>query len=228
MAESACLESTCAGNGTVGSNPTLSAIRSRAVVLKMEPSSQRMLSAEGGIRTGVLKGVFPLHGVTGAKRRREGAWPPSGSGAGCRAATSNSHPLRHKVRSRRIDNGAIASPKGCRGGGIRTGENMPKFMLAYCGGNEPGSQEEGMAQMEKWKAWIKGLGESIVNPGTPLPVSKIVTSSRVEDDHDPNSMKGFAVVKAQSMEAAVQIAQSDPFLESGGTIRVSQMMEMNE
>ena len=31
------------------------------------------------MRTGVLKGVRPLHGVTGATRRREGAWPPSGS-----------------------------------------------------------------------------------------------------------------------------------------------------
>ena len=101
-------------------------------------------------------------------------------------------------------------------------------MLAYCGGKEPTSQEEGMAQMEKWKAWVKGLGETIVNPGTPLPVSKIVTSSGVEDDHEPNSMKGFAVVRAESMVAAIEIAQSDPFLEHGGTIRVSQMMEMNE
>ena len=103
---------------------------------------------------------------------------------------------------------------------------MPNFMLAYYGGNEPGSQEEGMAQMEKWKAWIEGLGESIVNPGTPLPVSKIVTSSRVEDDTDPNAMKGFAVVQADSMTAAVEMAQSDPFLANGGTIRVSRMMEM--
>ncbi len=82
--------------------------------------------------------------------------------------------------------------------------------------------------MEKWGAWVKGLGDTIVNPGTPLPVSKIVTSGRVEDDTDPNSMKGFAVVKADSMAAALAIAQSDPFLESAGTIRVSQMMEMTE
>ena len=29
----------------------------------------------GGIRMGVLKGVWPLHGVTGATRRHEGAGP---------------------------------------------------------------------------------------------------------------------------------------------------------
>ena len=103
---------------------------------------------------------------------------------------------------------------------------MANFMIAYYGGNQPSSKEDGMAQMEKWKAWVKGLGETIVNPGTPLPVSKIVTSSSVEDDSDPNSMKGFAVVKANSIEAAIEISKSDPFLEIDGTIRVSEMMEM--
>ena len=103
---------------------------------------------------------------------------------------------------------------------------MANFMIAYYGGNQPSSEEEGMAQMGKWKAWIEGLGDKVINPGTPLPVSKIVTSHRVEDDNDPDAMKGFAVVKADSIDAAVEIAQSDPFLENGGTIRVSEMMEM--
>ena len=104
---------------------------------------------------------------------------------------------------------------------------MGKFMIAYYGGNQPSSQEEGMAQMGKWKAWVEGLGEKVVNPGTPLPVSRIVTSNSVKDDDDPNAMKGFAVVQAESIETAVEIAQSDPFLENGGTIRVSEMLEMS-
>ncbi len=103
---------------------------------------------------------------------------------------------------------------------------MPNFMIAYYGGNKPSSKEEGMAQMERWKAWIEGLGETVINPGTPLPVSKIVTSSSVQDDNDPNSMNGFAVIKAESTDAAVEIAKSDPFLDMDGKIRVSQMMEM--
>ena len=41
-------------------------------------------------------------------------------------------------------------------------------MIAYYGGNQPSSKEEGMAQMGKWKAWVEGLGDKIVNPGTPL------------------------------------------------------------
>jgi len=103
---------------------------------------------------------------------------------------------------------------------------MPNFMIAYYGGNKPGSKEEGMAQMEKWKGWIEGLGETVINPGTPLPVSRVVTSNSVKDDNDPNSMNGFAVIKAESIDAAVEIAKSDPFLDTDGKIRVSQMMEM--
>jgi hypothetical protein len=103
---------------------------------------------------------------------------------------------------------------------------MAYFMIAYHGGNQPNSEEEGMAQMEKWKAWIGNLGEAVVNPGTPLPDSKIVTSNSVEDDNDPNSMNGFAVVIAENIEAAIEMAKSDPFLENGGTIRVSEMKQM--
>ena len=46
---------------------------------RVEPRFPLMAVEGDGIRTGVLKGVCPLHGVTGATRRREGAWPPSGS-----------------------------------------------------------------------------------------------------------------------------------------------------
>lgn len=84
---------------------------------------------------------------------------------------------------------------------------MENFMIAYYGGNQPSSKEEGMAQMNKWKAWVDGLGETIVNPVTPLMSTKIVTSSSVVDDNDPNSMKGFAVVKTESIEAAIEIAK---------------------
>lgn len=103
---------------------------------------------------------------------------------------------------------------------------MSNYMIAYYGGNQPSSKEEGMAQMGKWKTWIESLGDKVVNPGTPLPVSKIVTASGVEEDTTPNAMNGFAVVKAENIEAAIEIAKSDPFLQNGGTIRVSEMMEI--
>jgi len=103
---------------------------------------------------------------------------------------------------------------------------MSNYIVAYYGGTQPSSKEEGMAQMEKWKAWVQGLGEAMVNPGTPMMETTIVTSSDVQAEQDPNAMKGFSIIQAPSIEDAVAIAQSDPFLDQGGTIRVSKLMEM--
>ncbi len=44
-------------------------------------------------------------------------------------------------------------------------------------------------------------------------------------DDDPNAMKRFAVFQAESMEAAIEIAQC-AVPENGRTIRVAQIMEM--
>lgn len=103
---------------------------------------------------------------------------------------------------------------------------MGKYIIAYYGGGQPSSKEEGMAQMGKWKEWIGGLGDAVVNPGTPLKDTKIITSSSAENETNPDAMKGFAVVKAENIEAAMEIAKTDPFLDMNGTIRVSEMMEM--
>ena len=51
----------------------------KVIPLSVELPYQIIAVYAGGMRTGVLKGVRPLHGVTEATRRREGAWPPSGS-----------------------------------------------------------------------------------------------------------------------------------------------------
>lgn len=103
---------------------------------------------------------------------------------------------------------------------------MTNYMIAYFGGNQPASKEEGLAQMSKWKAWIEGLGDKVVNPGTPLTGTKILTPGGVHEENDPNAMKGFAVIKAENIESAIEIARADPFLDTGGTIRVFKMMEM--
>ena len=39
-------------------------------------------------------------------------------------------------------------------------------------------------------------------------------------------MSGFSIIKADSMEAALTIAQDCPFLEIGGSLEVSEMMQM--
>ena len=39
-------------------------------------------------------------------------------------------------------------------------------------------------------------------------------------------MSGYTVIKADSMEAALSIAKAYPFLEIGGSLEVSELVEM--
>jgi hypothetical protein len=104
---------------------------------------------------------------------------------------------------------------------------MPNYIIAYHGGKKPESPEEGGKQMEKWQAWVDGLGDAVVNPGTPLGKSRIVSSDGVSDDGGPNSLTGYSIVKADSMDAALEMAKACPFLDIG-TIEVAEVMEMQK
>jgi hypothetical protein len=103
---------------------------------------------------------------------------------------------------------------------------MSNYIIAYRGGSKPASQEEGAAQMEKWKAWVADLGSAAVNPGTPLSATRIVSSTGVSDEMDASVLSGFSVVEAASMDDALEMAKNCPFLDTGGTLQVSEMMQM--
>lgn len=102
---------------------------------------------------------------------------------------------------------------------------MPDYIFAYHGGKKPESPEDGAKMMAEWQAWIAGLGDTMVNPGTPLGKSRTVSAGGVADDGGSNPIMGYSVVKADGIDAAVEIAKGCPFLEMG-TIEVAEMMEM--
>ncbi len=103
---------------------------------------------------------------------------------------------------------------------------MPNYVFAYHGGKKPESPEAGAELMAKWNAWLGGLGDAVVNPGTPLGKSKTVSSSGVSDDGGSNPLSGFSIMQADSMDAALEMAKECPFLEIDGTIEVAEAMKM--
>ena len=85
---------------------------------------------------------------------------------------------------------------------------MPNYVFAYHGGKKPESPEEGAKHMAKWKAWVGGLGDAVVNPATPLGKSRTVSSGGVSDDGGSNPLSGFTIVKADSMDDALAMAKA--------------------
>ena len=103
---------------------------------------------------------------------------------------------------------------------------MPSYVFAYhSNGKMPATPEEGAAHRERYNAWIEGMGDAVENPGTPLGMSKTVSTEGVEDGDGTNPLLGFTVVTADDMDAALEMAQASPFLDMG-TIEVAQVMTM--
>jgi hypothetical protein len=104
---------------------------------------------------------------------------------------------------------------------------MPNYVLAYHGGSKPETPEQGAAHMARWKVWVEDLGDAMVNPGTPMGMSKTVTAAGVTDDGGPNPLSGFSIVSADSMEAAIEIAKNCPFIEmDNASIELAEAMQM--
>jgi hypothetical protein len=101
---------------------------------------------------------------------------------------------------------------------------MPQYVLAYHGGRKFENPQHGAAHRAKWKAWIGGLGDAVVNPGTPLATGKLVSADGISDGGG-NLLTGFSIVMADNMEAALELAKCCPYLEIG-TIEVAEVMEM--
>jgi len=103
---------------------------------------------------------------------------------------------------------------------------MAQFVFVYLGGNQPTSPEEANKHFSKYMEWLSSLGDSVVIPTIPLKDTNTISPDGTVKEGGTSAMSGFSIIKAESMEAALSIAQSCPFLEIDGTLEVSEMMQM--
>lgn len=103
---------------------------------------------------------------------------------------------------------------------------MKKYILAYHGGKKFNTPEERTEHMNKWKAWMIGHGDTFVNPGTPVGMSKTVSAEGVADNGGVNPLMGYSEIQANSMEEAVEIAKGCPTVQVEGTVEVAEMMDL--
>jgi hypothetical protein len=114
---------------------------------------------------------------------------------------------------------------------------MRKYMLTFFGGNKAlrydnlggVDKETREKHMAAWGAWMAELVEANrLEIGYPLESDgKKIDSDGTRDHHFPDTTEGgFIVIKAGSLDKAVEIAQSSPILKKGGYILVRPCGEM--
>ena len=103
---------------------------------------------------------------------------------------------------------------------------MPQYIITYLGGDKPSSPEEGKQHFAKYKEWLSSLGDSAVSPANPLKNTSTVNSDGTVTTGGTTAMSGYTIIEADSMDAALLIAKACPFLDIGGSLEVSELVEM--
>jgi len=104
---------------------------------------------------------------------------------------------------------------------------MNTYILVYLGGTQPTNEEEGAKHFEKYRAWLSSLGDALISPANPLKDTNVITPDGNVAPGSTTEMSGFTVLQADSMQDAIKMGRSCPFLEIGGTLEVSEMMRLD-
>jgi hypothetical protein len=98
---------------------------------------------------------------------------------------------------------------------------MANFLLIYTGGGAA-TPEERQKVLPLWGEWMSKLGDKFVDPGNPIGHAKNVSNGgSVHDGSASNpAATGYSILKADSLNAAAELAKGCPILQSGGKVTV--------
>jgi len=104
---------------------------------------------------------------------------------------------------------------------------MAKYIMVYHGGKVPETEAEQARVMDAWSSWLGSVGESLVDGGHPVGMSKtVLPGGRVEDNGGANPISGYSLIEAADTDAAVVYARQCPILEDGGSVEVAECFDM--
>ncbi len=102
---------------------------------------------------------------------------------------------------------------------------MNKYLFVVYGPSSENEAERdaGMAAMA---GWYRSMGTALVDPGAPFMGSRTVSESGVDDGAIGPHASGYNIVQAESLAAAVDLANGCPLLKHGRRITVFETLSM--
>ena len=103
---------------------------------------------------------------------------------------------------------------------------MAQYIITYLGGEQPATSEEGQQHFAKYKEWLSSLGDSAVSPANPFKNTTTIKADRTMTNGSTTTMSGYTIIETGSIESALEMAKACPFLDIGGSLEVSELMQM--
>jgi len=99
---------------------------------------------------------------------------------------------------------------------------MANYLLTYHGeGGMPDSPEEAAKVMSAWGAWFGQLGGALVDGGNPTTRGKAISPDGSVMDAT-STPTGYSIIKADSLDQAVELAKGCPVLAIGQVVLVTE------
>ena len=104
---------------------------------------------------------------------------------------------------------------------------MPTYLVTYHGGGGiPPTPEARQQVAAAFGAWVASVGDAMVDPGAPLAASKSVSSTGSKDGPASGPIGGYTLLRAANLDAAAQLVANHPFVSRGGTLQVSEAVDL--
>lgn len=86
---------------------------------------------------------------------------------------------------------------------------MKRFLLLYSGPPTPPD-----ASHEGWPEWFKGIGDALVDRGSPMANGFVVHSDGTTSD-DASGLNGYGIIQAEDRREALELLRTHPILALG-------------
>ena len=105
---------------------------------------------------------------------------------------------------------------------------MTKYVLTYYGGSGmPETEEEQQQLMAEWGAWFGQIGDNLVDGGNPFAaVASVAPDGSTSHTGVVDNLNGYSVINAADLDSAIATAKGCPVLKGGGSVQVSEAIEM--
>ena len=88
---------------------------------------------------------------------------------------------------------------------------MTNYLLTYYGTGMPETSDDQAKVLAAWQAWFGQLGSNLVDGGNPTSQSRAVSADGSVMDAT-SAPTGYSILKADSLDAAIQAAKGCPVL----------------
>jgi hypothetical protein len=103
-------------------------------------------------------------------------------------------------------------------------QEMPNYLLAYHGSAVPKRNIDQSELARSWNKWMDELGDVLEGSNNPMIVTRTVNpDGSVRDGGGANPVAGLSFIKADDIDAAVELAKTCPHLAAGGSIEVAEL-----